>query len=72
LELQYLKTPNPASTYREPTSVIEDIRGCLEWESWLRTPKAQELGQPLFAELRRFLETLVHQYDVLGLAEMVL
>ena len=72
MELEYLKTPNPASTYREPTSVIEDLRGCFELEDWIRTPKAKEIAAPLFAELRHYTNTLASQYEALGLAGVVL
>lgn len=72
MELQYLKTPNPVSTYPNPTSVIEDLRGCLEWEGWIRTPKAKVIAAPLFAELRHFMNTLASQYEMLGLAGVVL
>jgi len=46
-------TRAPGSTYRKPRSVLDDIFGCTEWESWLSTNTAKKLGAPYFAYLKK-------------------
>ncbi len=51
---QYLVEPDPEATYRNPKTVLHDILCALEWEPWLRLPKAQGLAKPYFDFLREF------------------
>lgn len=62
---------NPASTFREPRNVLDDIRGSLEWESdpkfCLRLPEAKRRGAEYFQYLRDFIEKAETPYRELGL-----
>jgi hypothetical protein len=44
---------SPGSTYKNPNSVMDDIFGCTEWETWLRTDAAKKIGKKYFAFLRK-------------------
>lgn len=52
---------HPSATYRHPESVGKDISYSLEWEKWLRLPKAKKLGAKRFAFLRSFLKDIEAQ-----------
>lgn len=64
---RFITTSDPTATFRDPKSVLQDITNTLEWESWLRMPKAKELGKPMFDEIRRFIANIEHQFRILGL-----
>lgn len=68
LEIEYLDEPNPASTYRDPKSILDDMRHCLEWVGWLRTPKAKVLGEGLKKDIQGYIEKIKEPYELLGLA----
>lgn len=64
---RFLIKPDPMATYREPKTVLHDIRCALEWEPWLRLPKAKELGKPRFTLLKRFIDDVQFQMKETGL-----
>lgn len=68
LEMEYLDTMNPASTYRSPKSILDDMRHGLQWVAWLRTPRAQELGSEAEKDIKAYLELIAKPYRLLGLA----
>jgi hypothetical protein len=68
LETEYLDTMNPASTYREPKSILDDLRHVLQWVDWLRTPRGKELGQEAGKDIRLYLELVTKSYKLLGLS----
>ncbi len=50
-------TPNPASTYLSPKSVLDDLRGnIIAYVPQLRLPKAKEMGEKLIAKLEEFIK----------------
>lgn len=61
INLKYVFKRDPASTYREPRSQLECMRDILEWESWLRLAKAQELGKQKFAYIRASIENMIDE-----------
>lgn len=68
LEMEFLDTMNPVSTYREPKSVLDDLRHALQWVDWLRTQRGKELGQEAGKDIRNYLEVVARPYRLLGLA----
>ena len=58
---------NPDATFKNPLSVARDLRHHLEWESWLRTPKAREIAAPRFEFLRLFLSKIEKELKDAGL-----
>lgn len=70
-ELDYLDRPNPASTYRDPQSVMDNIRDCLDWEDnpkfGLRLPEAKRTGAKHFAYLRAYFQQIKLQFEEVGL-----
>lgn len=64
---RFISETDPTATFRNPKTLIHDIKETLLWESWLRLPKAKELGKPVFEEIRRFLKNIESQFETLGL-----
>ena len=64
---RYISSQDPTATFKNPKTILRDIEHTLEWEEWLRLPKAKQLGKPLFAEIRRFKATIQKQFETLGL-----
>lgn len=58
---------DPEATFKDPRSICRDIMHTLEWEGWLRLPKAKELGKPDFDACRWLLETIEKRHADLGL-----
>lgn len=67
MDPRYILEPDPAATYRDPKTVLHDIRCALEWEPWLRLQKARQLGKPRFALLRSFIDDVQFQIQETGL-----
>jgi hypothetical protein len=61
---------NPASTYREPTSVLEVLRGCVEWAEpgWIHFEKSQRRVDTLAKKLQDFIDDAERIYIELGIA----
>lgn len=59
----FVETPDPTSSFRDPKTVLRDIEMSLEWEPWLRCPKAIELAKPWFNQLRIFVEGFKRQLE---------
>ncbi len=64
---RYVERQDPLATFKNPRSVFRDIESTLEWETWLRLPKAKELAVPLFEEIRWLKRRLEEQLTILGL-----
>lgn len=64
---RYVIEPDPTATYRNPKTCLHDIRCSLEWEPWLRLPKAKEIAKPWFDQLRTFIEGFAKQLEEVGL-----
>lgn len=58
---------DPKATFKDPRSICRDILHTLEWEDWLRLPKAKQIGKPYFDACRWFLKTIEKQHADLGL-----
>jgi len=67
---RYIRETDPTATFKNPKSIIHDIKETLLWESWLRLPKARKLGKPMFDEIRKFLKNIESQFEILGLYPM--
>lgn len=65
-------TRAPGSTYRTPLSVLDDIFGCTEWESWLSTNTAKKLGAPYFAYLKETFKLIRQAHLESGITPEVL
>jgi hypothetical protein len=70
IEMQFVGGRNPLSTYRKPTSIIEDLHGSLEWlePGWLHSPTARVRADVLGAKLRQYIEDAEAMFVELGLA----
>jgi hypothetical protein len=65
---RYIETIDPDSTYRNPKTVFRDaVLSTLEWERWLRLPKAIELGKKYFDGLRAIQALTKIQLEETGL-----
>lgn len=64
---RYVARQDPLATFKNPRSVLRDIESTLEWETWLRLPKAKELAAPLFEEIRWLKRRLEERLVILGL-----
>jgi len=71
-EIGRIGVKNPESTYKNPRSILDDLRNCLSWESdprfLIRLPKAIEIAKPQFAYLRAFLAHVESQFREIGLS----
>jgi hypothetical protein len=60
-------TNSPTATYRAPETVLKDIWYSLEWQDWLRMPKAIELARKRFALHRALVDDAEAQLREVGL-----
>ena len=68
---EFVKTMDPQSTYRNPKTVFRDgIQSSLEWEFWLRLPKAIDLAEPYFNGLRMVQNLTMRQIGETGLLNL--
>jgi HD superfamily phosphodiesterase len=68
LELQYLGSVNPKSTYREPLSALDDLWWNLhEYLPQMRIPQAVALSKAYALRIRQFMDAVKSDYDDLGL-----
>lgn len=58
---------DPKASYKDPKSAARNICFTLEWEPWMRLPKAKELAKPYFDFLREFLGNIEQQLRETGL-----
>ena len=73
LELQYLDSINPQSTYHEPKSVIDDLRANIrEYIPKLRLPQAISLGTKLGSRLQAYIDMVQDDYRSIGLDGVIL
>lgn len=67
---RYVNEMDPTSTYRDPKSVFRDaVLSTLEWETWLRLPKAIGLARKYFDGLRTMQKLTYWQFEETGLTE---
>lgn len=64
---RYITVQDPTATFKNPKTILRDIEHTLEWETWLRLPRAKELGKPLFDEIRWLRCSIVERLTLLGL-----
>lgn len=57
----YIAESDPLATWKKPKNVLNAVKFWLEWESWLRAPKAKELAKPWFDKLREFIKGIEDQ-----------
>lgn len=74
IEVEFVGTRNPVSTYRRPTSVIEDLYGAIEWiePGWFHYPAAEEKARALGMKLQQYIRDCESLYTELGVAGAVL
>lgn len=73
LEFEYLNERNPATTYHDPKSVLDDLRNNLaEYPCKLRTPAAVALSAKYTKQLEAYIASIVESYGELGLTGMSL
>lgn len=75
-EPEYVRTPNPESTYQNPTSIVEDLRLSMEWQGddskgipWINLDKTRKMAKPLFARLQTFINGFAEQIKRTGLKD---
>jgi hypothetical protein len=76
MEIEHLQEKNPASTYKQPSSCLDQLRHVLEdWPDadtcpgfGMRLPKAKELSRKYFDFFRQFLALTQMQYSEAGLS----
>jgi hypothetical protein len=72
-ELAYLSGNNPASTYHEPQSIIDDLRTMIsEYIPQLRMPNARVLGEEYVRALNAYMASVRDVYQRLGLENAIL
>ncbi len=70
-EMAHLREANPASTYHDPTSVFEDLRGCFEWRDWMRTRRGKQIFDQKVGNLRAYLDTVAGEFEAIGMNKVV-
>lgn len=67
---RFVKKDDPDATYRNPKTIIRDLKGVLEWvdqDGWFRTRKALAMAKKRATLIRTFLRTLAQQLDESGM-----
>ncbi|HEU5114649.1 MAG TPA: hypothetical protein VFT82_02700 [Candidatus Paceibacterota bacterium] len=72
LELAHLDEENPATTYRDPQSTLDEIRTHFQYIPMLRMEKAKEIGHEYAIELSKFVGRLGDQISELGLEDVAI
>lgn len=73
VQFEYLSKKNPASTYAEPMSCLDDLRNCLsEFVPQFRLEKAKALAEGHVATLERVIGMIELEHEGLGLKNLVL
>ena len=73
IELEYLETVNPNSTYHVPMSALDDLKLCIrDYIPQLRLPKAIALGERYKLRLEAYISEIIIDYEELGLKGVVL
>lgn len=71
VEIPFLERPNPRGTFHSPSSVLEDLRYCLEWRDHpqfgLRLQLAKEIAAPWFEEMEAQLQNIRRPFLQAGL-----
>ena len=66
---RYVAHSDPEATYKNPKTVLHDVMCSLEWEPWLRTPKAQAIAALYFEFFRKFKRFFEHQMREVGFVD---
>ena len=66
-EMAYLRTVNPAHTYHDPASVLEDLRECFVWGDWMRTRRGQQMFNLKSANLQDYLFKVAAEFEMIGM-----
>lgn len=64
---RFVEADDPQASYRDPRTVLRDVRECFVWQEWLRTERARQLAAPHFAWLQSFVDNLAQQLRETGL-----
>lgn len=67
---RFILETDSEATFKDPRTIVHDIKETLVWESWLRLPKARALGKPMFEASRRFIEDIAASYQEIDLYPM--
>jgi hypothetical protein len=69
IELEFLGCRNPASTYKQPSSVIDMLRYVAEWAGpgWMHLPQAQQQAQAAAAQILDYVRKTENMFFELGL-----
>ncbi|OHA18455.1 MAG: hypothetical protein A2664_00735 [Candidatus Taylorbacteria bacterium RIFCSPHIGHO2_01_FULL_46_22b] len=67
MDPRFLKFSDPKATYRNPRSLLQDLRHILQWETMMRTEKARMISKPYFDRLRSFIDHCPDQFEESGL-----
>jgi nicotinamide riboside kinase len=64
---------NPTSTYPKPQSVLDDLRGCLEWaeDGWMHFDEAKDRATDLADRLQEFIKDCEEPYVKTGIADFL-
>ena len=71
LELDHLTLNNPATTYRDPKSVLDEVRTHYAYLPMFRMEKAREMAESYTNALKAFETQLADQFKELGLSGVV-
>ncbi|MBM3206520.1 MAG: hypothetical protein FJZ43_02775 [Candidatus Staskawiczbacteria bacterium] len=58
---RYIENQDPKASYQNPLNPLNAMKFWLEWETWLRVPKAKELAKPWFNMIRLFISGIKNQ-----------
>lgn len=67
--LDHIGDTHPESTHVNPQSVLDNLRSCLEWETWFRIPEAQRRATEACVYIRDYITRAEETYHQLGLVE---
>ncbi len=80
IELDHMNPPsgqtyaNTASTYQDPRSVLDNLRGSLEWTEpgWMHFPVSQQMAVERANFIRSFISNAEDAFEPLGLVGVIL
>ncbi len=67
VDLRFMHYQDPTATFQDPKSHLRNLQHTLEWETWMRLPKAQALAAEKCAFIRAYTKRLVQEWEALGL-----
>lgn len=64
---KYIHDQEPLATWQRPINPLNEMKFWLEWETWLRMPKAKKLAKPWFDMIRMFIKGIEAQLQEVDL-----